>query len=143
MRCRSAFTIIEVLIVVLVIGILAAIVVPEFSDASTDAKLSSLKTNLQTIRGQLHLYKLQHDGVFPTSAQTFEDQMTRASRVDGSTADVGTAGFTLGPYLQEVPANPYTGGSSIGSGAIGTSDWYYDGTTGEFRANNSEVHAEY
>lgn len=143
MRSQAAFTLIEVLIVVLVIGILAAIVVPQFTEAGTDAKLSTLKTNLQTIRGQLHLYKLQHDDTFPTSAATFADQMTRASRSDGSTADLGTSGFNLGPYLQEIPRNPYSGGNIIGSGGIGTSDWYYNPATGDFRANDSAENYAY
>lgn len=143
MRHQAAFTLIEALIVVLVIGILAAIVVPQFSEAGTDAKLSTLKTNLQTIRGQVHLYKLQHDDTFPTSAATFADQMTKASKPDGSTADVGTAGYNLGPYLQDIPTNPYTGGNTIGSGSLGTSDWYYDAGSGHFRANNSAEHSMY
>ena len=63
---RSAFTLVELLIVVVILGILAAVVVPQFSDASTDARVSSLTTNLQTIRGQLELYKLQHNGNYPT-----------------------------------------------------------------------------
>ncbi len=140
---RSAFTLIEVLIVVLVIGILAAIVVPQFSDASTDAKLSTLKTNLQTIRGQIHLYKMQHDGSYPTSVGTFVNQMTLASKPDGSTAAIGTSGFDLGPYLQSVPDNPYTGSNSVGSGSLGSSDWYYNASTGEFRANDSVTNAAY
>lgn len=136
MRSYKAFTLVEVLIVVIILGILAAIVVPQFSNASSDAKLSALKTNLQTIRGQLQLYKIQHNDVYPTAAN-FVNQMTLASKLDGSTAAVGTSGYDLGPYLQSVPTNPYTNASTVGSGAAGTSDWYYDATTGTFRANNT------
>lgn len=143
MRHSAAFTLIEVLIVVLVIGILAAIVVPQFSEAGTDAKLSTLKTNLQTIRGQIHLYRLQHNDAFPTSTATFVDQMTKASKPDGSTADMGTSGFDLGPYLQEIPNNPYTGGNSVGTGGLGTSDWYYNASSGTFRANDTTENAAY
>ena len=49
---RYAFTLVELLIVVIILGILAAVVIPQFSDASTDARVSSLTTNLATIRGQ-------------------------------------------------------------------------------------------
>lgn len=141
---RIGFTIVEVLTVIVVLGILAAIVVPQFSDASTDAKLSSLKTNLQTVRAQIELYKIQHvdgSGVenYPTFAN-FVDQMTKASKADGSTADIGTSGFNLGPYLQAIPDNPYTGSNTVGTGGVGTSDWYYDQSTGVFRANH---HADY
>jgi len=139
---RQGFTLIEILIVIIVLGILAAIVVPQFSDASTDAKLNSLKTNLQVIRGQIELYKIQHNENLPETqgSDTFVNQMTQASKADGTTASIGTSGYNLGPYLQSIPNNPYTGANTVGSGGIGTSDWYYDSSTGVFRANN---HADY
>lgn len=145
MRYRvEGFTLVEVLIVVIILGILAAVVIPQFTDASSDAKLSALQTNLQTIRSQIQLYKLQHadangNELFPTLKE-FADQMTKASKPDGSTAALGTAGYDLGPYLQSIPNNPYTGGNSIGDGAVGSSDWYYDEKTGVFRANH---HSDY
>jgi general secretion pathway protein G len=133
---RRAFTLVEVLIVVIVLGILAAVVIPQFTDASTDAKLSALQTNLATIRTQLQLYKLQHDDTWPALA-TFANQMTLASKADGSTAAPGTAGYPYGPYLLSIPNNPYTGSNTVGDGAADSSAWYYDEDTGEFRANDT------
>jgi general secretion pathway protein G len=138
-RSNRGFTLVEILIVVIVLGILAAIVVPQFTDASTDAKLSALKTNLQIVRGQIQLYRVQHNETNP-ALDTFTDQMTKASKADGTTAAPGTAGFNLGPYLQSIPNNPYTGANTVGNGAVGSSDWFYNATTGEFKANN---HADY
>lgn len=138
---RTAFTLVEVLIVVIVLGILAAIVVPQFSNASTDAKLSALQSNLQIVRGQLQLYKLQHNDAWPTAAN-FSDQMTKNSKVDGSVG-LPADGFALGPYLQQIPANPYTNTNTVGSGAVGTSAWYYDAATGTFRANDDNAHTSY
>lgn len=146
LRVQRGFTLVEVLIVVIVLGILAAIVVPQFTDASTDAKLSSLKTNLQTIRGQIQLYKIQHDDSLPgavdaAGGKDFVSQMTKASKKDGSTADIGTAGYDLGPYLQSIPNNPYTDTNDVTKAAVGDGKaWYYDEAIGEFRANN---HADY
>lgn len=142
MRASRGFTLVEVLIVVIILGILAAIVVPQFSTASSDAKLSALKTNLQTIRGQIQLYKVQHADVWPTAA-SFTNQMTLSSKEDGTTAAVGTAGYTLGPYLQSIPTNPYSNTNTIGATAVGTTAWYYDETTGTFRANNSASYTSY
>jgi general secretion pathway protein G len=139
MRKRRGFTLVEVLIVVIILGILAAIVVPQFSSASTDAKLSALKTNLQTIRSQIQMYKLQHNDTLP-ALNTFVEQMTLASKIDGATAALGSAGYNLGPYLQAIPNNPYTNTNTVGAGEIGSSAWYYDATTGTFRANH---HADY
>ncbi len=131
---RSAFTLVELLIVVIILGILAAIVVPQFTDAATDARLSSLTTNLATIRGQLELYKLQHSGNYPTEA-TFTAQMT------AGTDAAGAAGTDFGPYLQRVPNNPFTVGGTgndvTSTAADAAKAWYYDDTTGEFKANDA------
>jgi len=135
-RARWAFTLVEVLIVVIILGILAAIVIPQFSDASGDARLSALQTNLQTIRSQLQLYKMQHNETWPALA-TFTNQMTLSSKADGSTAAVGTAGFPYGPYLLSIPNNPYTATNTVSDGAADTSAWYYDESIGVFRPNDT------
>ncbi|MHC4171078.1 MAG: type II secretion system protein [Planctomycetota bacterium] len=65
MKARSGFTLVEILIVVVILGILAAIVIPQFTEASTEAKTSSLMTDLQTMRSQIELYKIQHNDDLP------------------------------------------------------------------------------
>jgi len=57
---KGGFTLVEILIVVIILGILAAIVIPQFTSASQDARKNSLTSQLQTLRSQLELYKLQH-----------------------------------------------------------------------------------
>src|ERR1700683_1994550 len=54
------FTLVEILIVVIILGILAAIVIPQFTNASTDAKKSNMASQDQTIKSQISLYMLQH-----------------------------------------------------------------------------------
>jgi general secretion pathway protein G len=130
-----AFTLVEVLIVVIVLGILAAIVVPQFSTASDDANLAALQTNLQTIRAQLELYKIQHNGDYPALA-TFSAQMTAGTTVTGA------AGADFGPYLLTIPPNPFSGVNTVTdtdppAAALG---WFYDEDTGGFRANDSAAH---
>src|SRR5215471_8675064 len=63
-RC-AAFTLIEILIVVVILGILATIVVPQFSNASINAKESTLKDELRYLRTQVVVYKAQHHDVPP------------------------------------------------------------------------------
>lgn len=134
-RARNAFTLVEILIVVIVLGILAAIVIPQFTDASADAKASSLATNLQIVRGQIELYKLQHDGEYPDYSD-FADQMTLYTKEDGSTSETKTGDFVLGPYLQSVPNNPYTDSNDLSDSEGATTAWFYDEDTGEFKANH-------
>ena len=115
---RRGFTLVEILIVVIILGILAAIVIPQFTNASQDARKSSLTSQLQTIRSQIALYKMQHLDEYPPSFGT------AAADVAGTTAwtemtektneDHTTTGTPLfGPYLQSGPVNSLNGRNDI------------------------------
>lgn len=134
-----AFTLVEILIVVVILGILAAIVIPQFSSAAETSKESALKQDVFRMREQIELYRHHHNGEPPTLAN-FIDQMTLSTDAHGNTAAVGTPGFPYGPYLPSMPRNPFTDTIPIGNGAVGTSAWYYDEDTGELRANDSADH---
>ena len=67
-----------VLIVVIIMAVLAATIIPQFSSSTNDAKDSSLKFNLQTIRSQIEIYKVHHNGTMPALA-TFSDQMVKST----------------------------------------------------------------
>ncbi|MDP7029527.1 MAG: prepilin-type N-terminal cleavage/methylation domain-containing protein [Phycisphaerales bacterium] len=60
------FTLIEILIVVVILGILAAIIIPQFTNAADDASISSARTQLQTMRSQIELYRSQQ-GSYPAA----------------------------------------------------------------------------
>ena len=131
---NSGFTLVEILIVVVILGILAAIVIPQFTQASTEARENSLKANLQTIRSQIELYKIQHNDNPPTFAN-FEDQMTLTTDAAGA-----TTGSDFGPYLQQIPVNPFTNSNTVdNSGTAGddVGDWEYDESDGSFYADDS------
>ncbi|MDZ4754174.1 MAG: prepilin-type N-terminal cleavage/methylation domain-containing protein [Phycisphaerae bacterium] len=59
-RRQRGFTLIEILIVVVILGILAAIVIPQFTNASQDAQVSAVKSQLQTVRSQIELYRIKN-----------------------------------------------------------------------------------
>ena len=110
-KSAQGFTLVEILIVVIILGILAAIVIPQFTNASEDARKSSLTSQLQTIRSQVELYKLQHRDTFPTDTGAADgawewDRMTAKTDEDGA-AYTGAPGQTgpFGPYLQAAPKN--------------------------------------
>lgn len=106
---KTGFTLVEILIVVVILGILAAIVIPQFTNASEDAKASSLQTQLQTLRSQLDLYQLQHTGVYPVfgAAPNTWDQMTTTTNEAGVFTAPAPGVKTFGPYLQQPPTNPF------------------------------------
>ena len=99
-RKAQGFTLVEILIVVVILGILAAIVIPQFTSASETAKASSLTSQLQTIRSQLELYQVQHNGDYPALTATSWAPLTGTTDVTGAAA---TSGTTYGPYLQKPP----------------------------------------
>jgi len=129
-KVRSGFTLVEILIVVVILGILAAIVIPQFTSASETAKSSSLTAQLQTIRSQLELYQVQHNGDYPTLAEMW-DNLTETTDITGA-----TTGTDFGPYLQKAPTNPFENSATLaanGSAAAGVG-WTYNATTGEIKA---------
>lgn len=141
---QAGFTLVEILVVVVILGILAAIVVPQFTSASNESRENALKMDLHRIRQQLQIYHQQHNSTWPTLIN-FEDQMTLASNSEGVTQPVGTDGYRFGPYIRDVPKNPFMDENAtlVGNGEPGTSGWYYDESTGAFHPNNSEEHRTY
>jgi general secretion pathway protein G len=135
-RVRSnnkGFTLVEILIVVIILGILAAIVIPQFSNASTDAKKNSLTSQLQTLRSQFELYKLQHNDQLPPAFKNGSgvvsdwSEMTGQTDVAGTVVAAPTTGATVyGPYLQQKPANPLNGKDGV---AVQTTDAAFGGST--------------
>ena len=124
-RTVRGFTLVEILIVVIILGILAAIVIPQFTNASNDARNSSVQSTLQSLRGQIELYKIQHSDTAPDVASMW-NAMLSASNPAGALGTAQTApGFVLGPYLQAAPTNPANGFSTITSAVNGPGGWYY------------------
>lgn len=133
MNCKQGFTLVEILIVVIILGILAAIVIPQFTEASDDARESAIRSDLQTVRSQLELYKVQHIGSYPAAASFVNDMITKIGN--------------YGPYLQTFPTNPYNDLATVvvEAGKVGLGDgstgWHFDSSTGRFSANDSVAHA--
>ncbi len=145
MKAKSGFTLVEILIVVVILGILAAIVIPQFTEASTEAKTSSLCTDLQTIRSQIELYKIQHNDALPgAGAVSFQLALTEQTNI------AGAAGTDFGPYIQKIPSNQFIdasigdvvekedGAASLGGGNAG---WHFDQLTGAFHAD-TDAHVD-
>jgi general secretion pathway protein G len=144
MRAKSGFTLVEILIVVVILGILAAIVIPQFTGASTEAKESALVSDLQSIRSQIELYKIQHNDILPgeilnvggsvtpASALTFVNALTLKTDQYGN---VGTDPIVnrFGPYMQKLPENPFSTATAVVLANIseGPSSVELDGTAGD------------
>ncbi len=143
MRKHKGFTLVEILIVVVILGILAAIVIPQFSEASTEAKLNSSMSSLQTLRSQISLYKIQHNdnppchGTFDEA--TFISQLEQYSDAAGNTQATKDATHIYGPYVQSVPRNPWNNSSTISDTDAEDVGWVYDAKTGNIHLAVSDV----
>jgi len=121
---RRAFTLVEILIVVVILGILAAIVIPQFANASTDARTTNLRTTLASVRNQIELFKGQHNDMPPQLTGMWALLLTSSDTYETSVA--APVGTRWGPYLQAVPINPLNGLTSVSSVSTdATAGWYY------------------
>ncbi len=130
-RNARGFTLVEILIVVIILGILAAIVIPQFTNASNDARNNSVSSTLQTLRSQIELFKIQHADNAPTNAQMWT-ALLNASNTTGTTNATANTTYPFGPYLQAAPANPLNGRTGIGSATGATIGWYYTVSGGQY-----------
>ena len=152
-RAFTAFTLMEVLIVVVVVGLLATLVIPKFSAANQQTKQNSLKDDLQYLRTQIAVFKAQHQEVppgypngDPTAAPTtdaFALQMTQHTSIACQANQNYSSNYQYGPYLKQLPANPMNSLSTltmVGNNQPmpdpdGRTGWIYKAQTQEIIAN--------
>jgi general secretion pathway protein G len=153
---EAGFTLIELLMVVIILGILAAVVIPQFSGSTEDAKVSALKSNLSSIRSAVELYQVQHNGQYPTAGDpNIDTQLTKYTDLTGAVSPTKDDAHKYGPYLKQgFPKNPFAVNSDLADqiaieasttveiGTVkaddpstATTGWKYVVKTGEFIAN--------
>ncbi len=124
---RRAFSIAELVIVVCIIGILAAIVLPAFQNNATEAKIATAKDNLRILRGVVELYAVNHKDVPPgypgddPSGEPTSETFIQQTTVDET-------------YLRRIPQNPFNNlntinvlgnGEALPTQATGDFGWIY------------------
>jgi prepilin-type N-terminal cleavage/methylation domain-containing protein len=152
---KKSFTLVEILIVVAILGILAAVTLPKVQDYIQQTKESAAKDNLRILRTAIGLYTAQHKGVAPgypngdTSSSpnvlAFTLQMKKmATNEQGECRPPGTAGYPFGPYLSALPENPLNklititfipDADEFPDEAAGDTGWIYKPATKEIRLN--------
>ncbi|BAM04964.1 prepilin-type N-terminal cleavage/methylation domain-containing protein [Phycisphaera mikurensis] len=100
-RRSAAFSLVELIIVVVIIGLLAAIAIPRFSQGAANASENAYVADLAVLRNAIELYAAEH-GAFP-SATSFTDQLTTFTNEAGGAVAEPAPGYDYGPYLVAVP----------------------------------------
>lgn len=129
MRNNKGFTLVEILIVVVILGILAAIVVPQFTSASSEAVKGALQSQIQTITSQVELYRVNNNGGYPHEDTNF------------GTANDGWGPLVGSRYMKEAPVNGYTGtavlaaqsgaeAAALGADRTSATGWFYENGSG-------------
>ncbi len=156
MNRNKGFTLVEILIVVVILGILAAIVIPQFTEASEDARESALISDLQTLRSQIELYKIQHQDRYPSQddgeavgdmdAAEFVTDMESITNEAGTT-DAADGELKYGRYVQSFPSNPFVTDDDLADNVtIGAGDvpddcdtgWYFNTDNGKISPGDSD-----
>ena len=166
-RGQTGLTLIEVLIVVILMGIIAAVAIPQFTTATTDAQNNALNANLATLRTTVDLYAAQHNGRFPgqylettgatvttsdvIAATAFVAQLTQYSDATGKVSlTKDPVLYPYGPYFRSgMPNNPLPASKNtvaadfailttlVGTVAAGQGGWKVAVLTGQVIANHA------
>jgi len=134
------FTLVELIIVILIIGILAALAIPQFVSSTRDAQEATLAGDLAVMRNAINLYYHQHNSTYPgavdnadgegapaddsAAAVAFVHQLTQYTNANGQTsATLDRTNFPFGPYLMRgIPDNPLALSGAAPDGVKVTSD---------------------
>jgi len=100
LRSQKGFTLIEIMVVVVILGILAAVVVPRLLDRPDEARITKAKTDIKGIEQALGMFKLDN-GFFPTTEQGL------AALVEAPTVGRTPNKYPAGGYLKKLPVDPW------------------------------------
>ncbi|MBX3386663.1 MAG: prepilin-type N-terminal cleavage/methylation domain-containing protein [Phycisphaeraceae bacterium] len=139
MKVRRAFTLVEILIVVVILGILAALVIPQFSSATQEAAANATYTDLQKMRKAIGVWQTRNNGLIPPITDS-----------DDPAEAWGPLVGLSGDYLLSAPINAWVGGPNSrrvvlieGYEPDGSwtdeQGWIFDPLTGDLYASGFDV----
>ncbi len=167
MRIRSTkntgFSLVELVMVIVILGIIAAVAVPRITSGSRSAGESALRANLQTLRTAIDWYYVEHNNTFPATkhnglgptagtAWGLISQLIRHSNAAGRVSIPADPDYPFGPYLRDdlpkltVGANAglntvtvVNQAAPLATDVANGSAWIYNLATGEIIANADQL----
>ena len=124
-RKHSAFSLVELVVVVLIVGILAAVAAPRMFNTASNARSSSTKASLIVVRDAIELYRAQN-GSYPTAATLATDLQPF---IKGPFPSVQITTTNNNANIREI-SGPFT--------PSGTQGWAYNATSGDFYVNHAD-----
>lgn len=133
MRAKaSGFTLIEIMVVIVILGILAALVVPKFMSEPEKAKIVKTKMDIRALESALEMYKLDN-GVYPTT-----DQGLRALVTQPTSSPV-PSNWKSGGYIKDLPKDPWNNPYQyLNPGVHGEIDIFSYGPGGQSAATGTQ-----
>lgn len=160
-RKHGGFSLVELVIVIVILGIIAAVAIPRISSGTRNAGESALRANLQTLRNAIDWYYAEHNTTFPGvkaaggafgaagEAAAFENQLIKYTNAAGAVSADKDAAFPFGPYVRgNFPALPVGSNASkatvkmvpkvtplVDGDTDTTTGWVFNPTTGQIIPN--------
>lgn len=97
---QGGFTLIEIMVVVVILGILAAVVVPRIMDRPDEARVVKAKQDIRMIESALNLYKLDNFN-YPSTQQGLDALVTKPG------GDPEPRNYKTGGYVKSLPKDPW------------------------------------
>jgi general secretion pathway protein G len=100
LKTQQAFTLIEIMIVVVILGILAAVVIPKILDRPDQARVTAAKADIAVIMQQLKLYRLDNS-FYPSTDQGLQSLIVKPA------TNPAPMNWKQGGYLERLPNDPW------------------------------------